>query len=101
MVKWANILAMDIERGNTPGELGLIIAMNVRALRKGRKISLKRLSEISGVSYGSLKRFEATGEIALKSLLKIAIVLDCASVFEELFAQMEPQSIQDIINGNL
>jgi len=83
----------------TPGELGDMIAANVRARRKARKLSLKRLSEISGVSYGSVKRFEATGEIALKSLLKIAIVLDCADTFELLFADAGPQSIQEIIDG--
>ena len=85
----------------TPGELGHIIAKRVRTLRKKRKISLKRLSEMSGVSYGSLKRFEASGEIALKSLIKIAIVLDCVDAFEELFAYQQPRSIQEIMDGNL
>jgi len=86
---------------NTPGELGHKIAENLRVRRKKRKISLKRLSEISGVSNGSLKRFESTGEISLKSLLKVAIVLDCAEAFEQLFINAEPQSIQEIIDGNL
>ncbi|MDR0489907.1 MAG: helix-turn-helix domain-containing protein [Oscillospiraceae bacterium] len=69
----------------TPGELGHIIAMNVRMRRKMRRLSLKRLSEMSGVSYGSMKRFEYSGEIALISLLKIAIALDCADAFMQLF----------------
>ena len=85
----------------TPHELGHIIAMNVRAKRKTQKLSLKRLSEMSGVSYGSMKRFESSGEVSLISLLKIAIVLDCADAFEQLFTSMEPQSIQEIIDGNL
>ena len=85
----------------TPGELGHIIAMNVRARRKARKLSLKRLSEMSGVSYGSLKRFEASGEIALISLLKIAIVFDSTDEFEQLFAHTQPQSIQEILDGKL
>jgi len=85
----------------TPNELGHIIATNVRAYRKARKLSLKGLSEISGVSYGSMKRFESSGDISLRSLLKIAVVLDCADAFEQLFASPAPQSIQEIIDGNL
>ena len=94
-----NILAMMIEKFKTPRELGLMIAINVKACRKTRKLSQKRLSEMSGVSYGSLKRFEATGEISLMSLLKIAIVLECTDAFAGLFASIEPKSIQEIIDG--
>ena len=86
---------------NTPGELGKLIASNVKARRKSCKLSIRSLSEKSAVSYGSIKRFEATGQIALTSLLKIAIVLDCADGFEQLFARKEPQSIQEILDGNL
>ncbi|MCL2391042.1 MAG: helix-turn-helix transcriptional regulator [Oscillospiraceae bacterium] len=99
--KWAKILSMNNMDFKTPSDLGLIIAMNARAYRKTRKLSLKRLSEMSGVSYGSMKRFELSGEISLKSLLKIAIVLDCADAFETLFANVKPQSIQEIIDGKL
>lgn len=85
----------------TPSSIRNKIAMNARAQRKARKLSVKRLAEMSGVSYGSIKRFEASGEIALTSLLKIAIVLDCADAFEQLFADAGPQSIQEIIDGKL
>ena len=85
----------------TPKELGQQIAANVRKRRKGRKLSMNALSEKSGVSYGSLKRFESTGEISLISLLKLAIVLDCADGFEQLFEQTEIRSIQEIIDGTV
>lgn len=85
----------------TPKEISLIIAGNVRAKRKVRKLSMKKLAEISGVSLGSIKRFESTGEIALVSLLKIAVVLDCADAFEELFVKTEITSIQEIIDGTV
>ena len=96
---YANILAMISMKLKTPSELGRIIAKNVRACRKGRKLSMEQLAEKSGVSYGSIKRFESSGEISLKSLLKIAIVLDYADEFEQLFEHAEPQSIQEIIDG--
>jgi len=85
----------------TPGELGSIIANNVRARRKGRGLSMESLAQMSGVSYGSIRRFETTGEISLKSLIKIAIVLDCTEEFEQLFERGQPQSIQEIIDGKL
>jgi len=85
----------------TPGELGQIIAKNVRARRKASRLSLRQLSEMSGVSYGSMKRFESSGEISLISLLKISVVLDCTDEFEGLFASAHPKSIQEIIDGQL
>lgn len=85
----------------TPKEISSKIAENMRALRKDRKLSMEKLAEASGVSYGSIKRFESTGEIALVSLLKIAFVLDCTEDFLELFAKRSPQSIQEIIDGKV
>jgi len=85
----------------TPYSICRIIAANMRVRRKEQKLSMAQLAKVSGVSYGSLKRFESSGEISLKSLTKIAIVLDCTNEFEQLFAQTQPQSIQEIIDGNL
>ena len=51
------------------------IVERVRERRKELKISQKELSQKSGVSYASIRRFESTGEISFNSLLKIASVL--------------------------
>ena len=53
--------------------------------RKEAKISQKELAIRSGVSYGSIRRFESTGEISLRSLLFLAQEIDCLSDFNELF----------------
>jgi len=84
----------------TPIDLAKVISNNARACRKKQNLSRQRLSEMSAVSFGSIRRFEETGEISLKSLLKIAIVLDCTDEIEQLFKQSEPKSIQEIIDGN-
>lgn len=85
----------------TPDDILRTVADNLRIKRKNRKLSMKELAELSGVSLGSIKRFESTGEISLKSLVKIAYVLDCSDAFKELFTEREILSIQDIIDGKV
>ena len=57
-------------------EINNNIAQKIVRLRKRKKITQKQLAARSGVSLGSLKRFEQSGEISLQSLTKIAIALD-------------------------
>ena len=71
----------------TPREIDQLIASRIRGIRKRRKISQKRLSEKSGVSLGSVKRFEQNGEISLISLTKIAIALEIEGELEDLCKQ--------------
>jgi transcriptional regulator with XRE-family HTH domain len=100
-VKSAKILTMINFEFETPKDISMKIAENMRTLRKDRKLSMEKLAEVSGVSYGSIRRFESTGEIALTALLKIAAVLDCTDDFTNLFTKRTPQSIQEIINGEI
>ena len=92
---------MSMNMMMTPKELGMEIAANLKKLRKQRKLSQKALAEKAGLSYGSMKRFEQTGEISLESLLKIAIVLGETAPLESLFKSTEIKSIQEIIDGNV
>jgi len=55
----------------TPTEVRKELANRFRILRKKSKISQEQMAERSGVSLGSLKRFENTGKISLESLLKL------------------------------
>lgn len=63
------------------------IANRLRQTRIALKLSQEALSQVSGVSLGSLRRFEVTGEISLKHLVSLAITLDRAEDFEGLFAR--------------
>ena len=65
---------------------------------KERKSLKKQLAARSGVSLGSLKRFEQSGEISLQSLTKIAIALDVENELEGLFDNVPFASIEEIIN---
>lgn len=80
-------------------EINNEVASNVQKLRKRKKISQKELAERSGVSLGSIKRFEQTGEISLQSLTKIAIALRAEDELESLFTSANFESIEEILNG--
>lgn len=56
-------------------EIDLELAKRVRAIRRRKSISQEELSVQSGVSYGSIKRFETTGIISLVALTKLATEL--------------------------
>lgn len=82
----------------TPEELDQKLAQLVRKIRKRRSITQEKLASISGVSYGSIKRFETTGQISLLSLTKIAIALDLADELRNIFTQVPYKDIQEVIN---
>lgn len=81
----------------TAEELDQKLAQRVRKIRKRRAISQEKLSEMSGVSFGSIKRFETTGKISLLSLTKIALALGCAEELRGLFTQVAYLDIQEVI----
>ena len=82
----------------TPQEINMLVANNAKNIRKRKGISQQKLSKLSGVSYGSIKRFEETGNISLISLTKIAVVLDAINGIKALFTEVTYNSIQEVIN---
>lgn len=79
-------------------EINNNIAQKIVRLRKRKKITQRQLAARSGVSLGSLKRFEQSGEISLQSLTKIAIALDVENELEDLFNNVPFASIEEVIN---
>ena len=74
---------------NTPNTVLLQLASKARALRKKQGYSQQELADRSGVSLGSLKRFEQKGFISLEALLKLAHVLNRLDDFKPLFAVLD------------
>ncbi|WP_423128693.1 helix-turn-helix domain-containing protein [Gaoshiqia sp. Z1-71] len=54
-------------------------------MRKKLRLSQKEMAERSGVSLGSLKRFENTGKISLEALLKLARLSGRLKDFDTIF----------------
>ena len=82
----------------TAEEMDLQVAKRLSRIRKRRKFTQEQLSEMSGVSFGSIKRFERTGQISLLSLTKLATALDCADEIQHLFENVPYGSIEEVIH---
>jgi|JI7StandDraft_1071085.scaffolds.fasta_scaffold545360_2 transcriptional regulator with XRE-family HTH domain len=65
------------------------IAAKHKVLRKQAGYSQSELASRSGVSLGSLKRFEATGQISLESLLKLVEILGRLDDFDLILKPIE------------
>lgn len=87
----------------SPFEIAKEIAKKAQKKRLELNLSQKTLSEKSGVSYGTLKKFEQKGQISLESLLKIALALGEMDQFEHLFAKTDdklPTSLDDLLDDH-
>ena len=84
---------------NMPVNIMAQLKDNFKQRRLQFDLTQQGLSKRSGVSLGSLKRFELTGQISLDSLLKLALVLECLDDFATIAKQKELpiNSIEDIL----
>jgi len=74
------------------------IATRVKDRRLQLELTQQGLAHRSGVSLGSIKRFEQSGKISFESLVKIAFVLDMHHQFEEFFQPQEVyKSLDDVM----
>ena len=80
----------------TPEEAARDLARKARQLRLGRKWKQATLAERSGVTLASLRRFERTGQISLKNLLRLSFALGRLDDFEALLHQPEAGSIREL-----
>jgi len=78
-----------------PIEIMQELKAKFRERRKSLGYTQNELATRSGVSLGSLKRFERSGQISLESLLKLALVLECLGEFGNVCEK------RDIIPGCL
>ncbi|MBO4377865.1 MAG: helix-turn-helix transcriptional regulator [Clostridia bacterium] len=81
----------------TAEEIDLQVAKRISRVRKRRGITQEQLSEQSGVSFGSIKRFERSGQISLLSLTKLAIALGCADEIRTMFEAVPYGSIEEVV----
>jgi hypothetical protein len=68
----------------SPRDVQRELASRFKVRRLAINLTQQGLAARAGVSWSSLKRFEYTGLIALDSLLKLALVLECLSDFDHV-----------------
>ena len=83
----------------TWNEINNGIAERIVQLRKRKRITQKEIARRSGVSLGSVKRFEQSGEISLQSLTKIAIALGVDGELDTLFSEVPFASIEEVMHA--
>lgn len=69
---------------STPSSMITELKQKFKQKRLELNLTQKGLSSRSGVTLGSLKRFETSGQISLESLLKLASVLECLDDFKDI-----------------
>ena len=82
----------------TPKEIMILLSKNIIALRKQEKMSQRELSERSGVTYASIRKFESTGIISLERLLKISEALKRLTDFESILFPSDMKRKKDLFN---
>ena len=81
----------------TPEEMNLNLARRLKAIRKRKGWSQQELSERSNVSFGSIKRFETSGQISLLSLTKLTVALGCDQEIRNLFTDVPYRDIEEVL----
>ena len=82
-----------------PHELAKQVAARLRNRRLEENLTQESLSRKSGVSLGTLKRFESKHEISLRHLLMLAVVLGAGEEFTGLFPLRPSQNIDELLKS--
>lgn len=84
----------------TPYEMALGVTERFRYIRKLKRITIKELSQKSGVPYSTIRRFESKGEISFLAFVKITSTIGENHEITNLFEEYTPESIADVIRAN-
>ena len=90
-----NILLLNVAN---PSDIALQIAARVNARRLELNLTQAGLASRPGAKFATYRRFKQTGEISLRGLLQVGFALNCLDEFNDLFAQKQYQSLDDVLN---
>ncbi len=81
---------------HTPEKVATRLAERLKALRLSRGFKQATLAERAGVSLGSLRRFEQSGQASLDLVLRLAFALGRLDDFADLLAAPRAQTLAEL-----
>jgi len=84
-----------------PSDIIREIAFKVKVIRKNKKMTQVELARKSGVSYGSIKRFEQTGQISFESLLQVLHILGRLNEFDSILEVENKRDIEKLFSPEM
>jgi transcriptional regulator with XRE-family HTH domain len=83
---------------NSPATILSGISSRVKARRLELGYTQQELAGRAGIPLPTYRRFERSGEIALRSLIMLGIALDATGAFADLFAAKSYSSIDELLD---
>lgn len=88
---------LTIKKMLSPARAQAMIAEHAKRARLDRNHSRDKAAELTGVPAATIKQFETTGKISLHQFLSICFVYGDLSKTVELFPELPPESIDDLV----
>ena len=80
----------------TPRDITRNLACRVKALRLERGWTQQEVAERAGLALATYRIFERSGRISLDRLLRLAVIFEARSGFEQLFAPKAVRSLAEM-----
>ncbi len=78
-------------------EIALELAVRVKNTRLAQRLTQEGLASRSGVPFGTLKKFERTGQIALVSFIRLVTALGDESALEKLLLEQKFETLDEVL----
>jgi len=75
------------------------LAVRLKSRRLAQNLTLEGLAKRSGVPLGTLKKFERTGQIALKSFIRLAVVMKDEAALEKLLLEQPFETLGEVLGS--
>jgi transcriptional regulator with XRE-family HTH domain len=79
-------------------DIALELASRVRNRRLAQSLTQEGLASRSGVSFGTLKKFERTGQIAFVSFIRLVTALGDETALENLLLEQKFETLDEVLD---